>query len=68
MTSHGSQGRALKSLVLATALLASLSACRESEEHRQIKLEKGGYAGNPDQALSEDTVRTLQHRGKLQQN
>ncbi|MFD1694701.1 hypothetical protein [Roseibium aestuarii] len=67
MTSHVN-GRTFKTIVILAGLLAGLSACRESEEHRQIKLEKGGYAGQHDNQLNEDTLRQLRQRGSLQQN
>jgi hypothetical protein len=48
------------------ALLAGLAACRESEENRPIKLEKGSYQGPADQALSDEQKRELRSRGNLQ--
>lgn len=48
------------------ALLVGLAACRESEENRPIKLEKGNYQGPADQALTEEQQRELRARGRLQ--
>ncbi|MBO6758855.1 MAG: hypothetical protein JJ902_21170 [Roseibium sp.] len=48
------------------ALLVGLGACRELEENRPIKLDKGNYDGPADQALSEETQRELRARGTLQ--
>ena len=48
------------------ALLAGLSACREAEENRPIKLEKGSYAGPQDSQLSEEQKRALRARGNMQ--
>lgn len=48
------------------ALLAGLSACREAEENRPIKLEKGSYAGPPDTELDDEQKRALRARGNKQ--
>ncbi|WP_150525116.1 hypothetical protein [Roseibium sediminis] len=48
------------------ALLAGLSACREAEENRPIKLEKGSYAGPQDSQLSDEQKRALRARGNKQ--
>ncbi|WP_417667032.1 hypothetical protein [Roseibium sp.] len=46
--------------------LTALTGCRESEENRAIKLEKGGYAGQTDAALTEEQRRDLRARGQRQ--
>ncbi len=43
-----------------------LSGCREDEQNRALKVEKGTYAGKADQALSEEEKRKLQARGYRQ--
>lgn len=48
------------------AMVAGLSACREAEENRPIKLEKGSYAGPKDTQLSEEQRRELRARGNKQ--
>lgn len=54
--------------VLCLIGLIGLAGCRESEENRAIKLEKGGYAGPEDTALSEEQLRALRARGNQQKN
>ncbi|MBO0345042.1 hypothetical protein [Roseibium limicola] len=68
MTSLSFNGRVARTLLIAASLVVGLSACRDSEEHRQIKLEKGGYEGQHDQVLDAETLRELRQRGQLQQN
>lgn len=50
-------------LVVVLSGLAVLAACREQEENRPIKLEKGVYQGRADTPLSEDTIKALRQRG-----
>jgi hypothetical protein len=59
-----SAGLVVSLLVLATL---GLGGCREEEQGRPISLEKGEYAGKPDTPLTEEQLRALQQRGKLQQ-
>ncbi|GGB41972.1 hypothetical protein GCM10011316_12440 [Roseibium aquae] len=56
----------LSKAMLVVGLLMSLGACRESEENRPIKLDKGSYDGPADTGLSEEQRRQLQQRGTLQ--
>lgn len=46
--------------------LAALAGCRESEENRPIKLEKGSYGGPSDTELTEEQRRELRARGTKQ--
>ena len=46
--------------------LVALAGCRESEENRPIKLEKGTYDGTADTALTEEQRRELRARGTKQ--
>ncbi|MTI42363.1 hypothetical protein JM93_01751 [Roseibium hamelinense] len=48
------------------AALSALSACRESEENRPIKLDKGNYEGPADTELTEEQLRELRARGAKQ--
>ena len=52
---------------LAMAILAlGLAACKEVGENRPISLEKGGYAGEPDQVLSDARLEELRARTRIQ--
>jgi hypothetical protein len=55
-------------LVLVGALFAltGLAGCREQEENRPIKLEKGQYEGKEDPGLSDAQRRELRFRGERQ--
>ncbi len=46
--------------------LTGLAGCRESEENRAIKLDKGGYAGQSDTELTQEQNRELRARGQRQ--
>lgn len=57
------------SIVLGLILVLTgvgLSACREDEQNRALKIEKGEYAGKVDQGLSEEEQRQLKARGYRQ--
>lgn len=49
---------------LAGALI--LGACREEEQGRVVRFEKGTYAGPTDTPLGEETLRELQQRARYQ--
>ncbi|WP_417684374.1 hypothetical protein [Roseibium sp.] len=66
MTSTRMKRPATALLALCVMGLTALTGCRESEENRVIKLEKGEYAGPQDTALSEDQRRELRARGMNQ--
>lgn len=55
-------------LVLVGALFAltGLAGCREQEENRPIKLEKGQYEGKTDTGLTDAQRRELRLRGEQQ--
>lgn len=55
-------------LFLAGALLAltGLAGCREQDENRPIKLEKGQYEGKKDTELTDGQRRELRFRGERQ--
>lgn len=59
------QATALK-FGLILALAAGLSACRESEQGRPLKLEPGVYTGKKDAKLTEQQVEALRERARLQ--
>jgi len=59
-------GSGLTKALLAAALFASLAGCRELEENRPIKLDKGNYDGPADTELTEEQRRELRQRGNLQ--
>ena len=57
--------RLLITIGLALTLSLTLSACREEEQGRKLRFEKGTYLGKPDTPLSDETLRAL--RGRAQQ-
>jgi hypothetical protein len=44
----------------------ALQGCRDDEQGRILYFEKGNYLGHPDQALTEDQLRTLRQRASRQ--
>jgi ABC-type uncharacterized transport system auxiliary subunit len=54
------------SLALMLMSVTALAGCRESEENRVIKLEKGVYAGQSDTKLTDEQRRELRARGLRQ--
>jgi len=53
-------------LVGALLALTGLAGCREQEENRPIKLEKGQYEGQKDTGLTDEQRRELRSRGQRQ--
>ncbi len=55
----------LPTIALILALGATLGACREQEQNRQLSLEKGGYQGTKDTTLDDEQRRQLRERSLL---
>lgn len=53
-------------LVGALLTLTGLAGCREQDENRSVKLEKGQYEGQKDTALTDEQRRELRFRGQRQ--
>lgn len=56
----------LMAILLSAGLALATSGCREEEQLRMIKIEKGTYAGPADEALSPETVDALRQRSAQQ--
>jgi hypothetical protein len=53
-------------MVVGLVALATLAGCREHEQERPLSYAKGTYQGNPDTALSSDTLDALRQRARNQ--
>jgi len=68
MTVRLTAGRTGYKLTLIAAVigLAALGGCREEEENRALKTQKGVYEGPSDTALTPEQQRSLRQRGMNQ--